>query len=249
MSIPHSEHCIAIALRGFVVTEDMHLSRVVSLSASKTAEGRSATFRVQGLGCFSLSFLIFLTSIAARFLVFFPQKTTFFEPSRGGWVPHADFFFFSFFIFPCFFLTAFLFICFLFFFEGSDIRAGRASPERFCRSRHQPTNQRFRVCKVTLATVEVATIQWFDSSGRKSQKKYDEQFTSSTSFSTSTSVLRHFGSSKCAGYASGICQQGESNADALYGPGGHESIIWRTSTRETSPCRDVARIDRETALS
>ena len=57
-----------------------------SKNTSKTPEGRSATFRVQGL-CFFLIFSLgcykseFLASIAARFLVKFLLKKSFFEPN------------------------------------------------------------------------------------------------------------------------------------------------------------------------
>ena len=46
-----------------------------------TSEGRSATFRIQGLGFFL--FFMFLTSIAARVLVTFLTKNHLFELSRG----------------------------------------------------------------------------------------------------------------------------------------------------------------------
>ena len=45
-------HCVAIALRGFVVTEDMHLSQVVCPSASETPEG-------PGIRLFFVPFFIF----------------------------------------------------------------------------------------------------------------------------------------------------------------------------------------------
>ena len=72
-----------------------HSSRHMKRHTSKTPEGRSATFRVQGLGLVSLFFLffflysgapnlIFLASIAAGFLATFLIKTQFVEPSRGG---------------------------------------------------------------------------------------------------------------------------------------------------------------------
>ena len=74
------------------------------LKTSKTPEGRSATFRVQGLGyvffflCFVYFFVVFLvlffSSIAARFLLTFLKKTKkhFFE-SSSGWTPWKASFF------------------------------------------------------------------------------------------------------------------------------------------------------------
>ena len=104
---------------------------------------------------------------------------------------------------------------FFFFVKVLYIRAGRASRGRFGRSRHRPTNQSFRVCQVNLATLKVATIQWFaEIYGKETAKAHRflweeiSQETSSTSFTTSRSVLRHCGSFECAGDASGICQQG-----------------------------------------
>ena len=60
-------------------------AETVLLDASKTPEGRSATFKVQGLNVSPLLFLFFSfvhfsTSNDARFLVTY-QKNTFFEPS------------------------------------------------------------------------------------------------------------------------------------------------------------------------
>ena len=61
----------------------------MSQKTSKTPQGRSATFRVQGLG-------FFFASIAARLLVsfFFLQKKKSFEPSREeGYSIGGPFFF------------------------------------------------------------------------------------------------------------------------------------------------------------
>ena len=85
------------------------LGRSRKTKTSKTPEGRSATFGVQGLGFFVP--LFFLTSIAERFLSAFPLKNQFFEPSRE--VLLGGLFFFSDFFLKCFFL--FFHVVFLFF--------------------------------------------------------------------------------------------------------------------------------------
>ena len=53
----------------------------------------------------------------------------------------------------------------------------------------------------------------------------DEQLTSSTSLGTSRSVSRNLGNFESDDHASGICQEGEPNAEALYGPEGYENMI------------------------
>ena len=67
-----------------------------------------------------------------------------------------------------------------------------------------------------------------DFSGRKPFKKYDEQFTPSTS-NTVSSFSRHCGNYESADNASGISpQEGKLCADALYGPGGDANIYLGT---------------------
>ena len=82
-------------------------AETVLLDASKTPEGRSATFKVQGLDVSLLlfSFVHFSTSIAARFLVTF-QKTHFL--SRLCFLIFFEYFLIVlfFFIFTFFFLFA-----------------------------------------------------------------------------------------------------------------------------------------------
>ena len=78
------------------------------LKTSKTPEGRSATFRVQGL-------VFYFFFFAARFLV--TLKKTFFEPSHRVHPEGLFFSFFSFFDFFCFlnFFDFFRIVFFLFF--------------------------------------------------------------------------------------------------------------------------------------
>ena len=128
---------------------------------SKTSEGRSATFRFQ-------FFFHFSTSIAPRYLGRYPLEASFsffflFFDSFDVFLFFVYFskkrffltFFFQFFpllffllaflfIFLVFFLPAFLFIFLRFFALGQ--------PQGASRSVATPTNQSFRVCKVTLAT-------------------------------------------------------------------------------------------------
>ena len=130
---------------------------------SKTPEGRSATFRVQGsvfdVSCF---FLVFFFFFHFSFFFFFLRKSFSFI-----FVFFFDFVIFSlfFFHFPRF-LHAFLFIFFFlvfcvrfysffqFFFLGS-LHSGRSKVTRVTVGRD--TNQSIRVCKVNLATMKVAT--------------------------------------------------------------------------------------------
>ena len=104
----------------------------------------------------SLGFFIFEPQLLHDFLKHC-LKNFFFEPSREVSVGALFFIFPLFqvsFLFMLFFLLACLFIfCFLRFVTFGQAK-GNAP---YSRSRHRQTNQSFRVCKVHLATLKVAT--------------------------------------------------------------------------------------------
>ena len=141
------------------------LEQTTYRQTSKTLEGRSATFTVQGL-VFFLYIFHFLTSIAARFVVTFLNKKSFFL-SRLGAVPFGGLIFFSF-LSKFFIIVVFLLYLYLYFFDFLGYQtictnSGIAHADRAAPPEQEIELSTERVQQRTVEqTVEVPQVQFND---------------------------------------------------------------------------------------